>query len=350
VSTLLQRTSSVLRPRRREGCTRDTLRCDFWNWGPAALRPDCCTDHLLELTQFAHALLEREGIVHWLDYGTLLGAVRDGKFIPWDEDVDFGVFEADVPRILELVPEIEAAGHAVDVSDPTVVRIQYSEVNRQHVDLFRWHERDGTLWTDFDSDFDWPGLHDRTSFSRRYVERLEPLELYGRPYPAPSPAHDFLVDHRYGPDYMVPVRPVISVWLYPDLGPDDMTPTVKRMLGELADKDRRLAELNYRSRLGRLRGWQAWRNAGLPLEPPTEFLRAVDEGVPEGESTPAVEHLVYATAALDHAIAELERRPATAPLRRLGRRAVRVALAVAARLGGRPRRGFGEPRRSVHRG
>lgn len=350
MSTVLQRATSVLRPRRRAGCTADTLRCDFWNWGPAAVRPDCCTEHLRELAEYVHPLLDRHGIAHWLDYGTLLGAVRSGTFIPWDQDVDFGVFEADVPRIVALTPEIEAAGYTVDLSDSTVVRIQFSEVNELHLDLFRWHERDGVLWTDFDSDFDWPGLHDRTSFSRAYVERLEPVELYGKPYPAPAPHHEFLVAHRYGPDYMVPIRNVMSVWLYPDLGPDDMTPTVKRLLAELAEKDRRLAELNYRSRLGRLRAWQAWRNAGLPLSPPTEYLQAVEEGIPDRERTRAVEHLVYAIAALDHAIAELEARRPSTPLRRLYRRAVRAGQAVAARLGGPRRRGFGQPRRSVHPG
>jgi hypothetical protein len=332
----------VLRPRRREGCTQNTLRCDFWNWGPGALRPHCCTEHLRELTDFVHELLDRHGIVHWLDYGTLLGAVRNGAFIPWDEDVDFGVLDTDVPRILELVPELEAAGHAVDASDPTVVRIRYSPVNELHVDLFRWSERDGILWTEFDSDFDWPGLHDRTSFPRDYVERLEPVELYGRPFLGPSPVHDFLIEHRYGPDYMVPMRPVMSAWLYPDLAPDDMTPTVKRLLTELADKDRRLAELNYRSRLGRMYVWQTWRNAGLPLAPSPERLRETWGGIPGDERTSAVEHLVYATASLDDAIEELERRQLSMPLRRLYRRSVRGGRTVRARLQGLPRREFGQ--------
>src|SRR5262245_40914451 len=37
------------------------------------------------------ALLERNGIAHWLDCGSLLGARRHGSMIPWDNDVDSGI-------------------------------------------------------------------------------------------------------------------------------------------------------------------------------------------------------------------------------------------------------------------
>lgn len=36
-------------------------------------------------------LLKKKSINYFLDTGTLLGAVRDGKFIPWDGDIDLGV-------------------------------------------------------------------------------------------------------------------------------------------------------------------------------------------------------------------------------------------------------------------
>lgn len=48
-------------------------------------------------------IFERNNIRYVIEYGSLLGAVRHGGFIPWDDDFDYVVFEEDYGRASEAL-------------------------------------------------------------------------------------------------------------------------------------------------------------------------------------------------------------------------------------------------------
>ena len=50
------------------------------------------------------AVAKQNGIPYWLMYGTLLGAVRHGGFVPWDDDLDIALLEDDYEKFHTLLP------------------------------------------------------------------------------------------------------------------------------------------------------------------------------------------------------------------------------------------------------
>lgn len=67
------------------------------NWPSFKKRADPCIqptglhDRLYLLTEKVTRALDRLGVVHWLQYGSLLGALRYRAILPWDDDVDLAI-------------------------------------------------------------------------------------------------------------------------------------------------------------------------------------------------------------------------------------------------------------------
>lgn len=66
-----------------------------------------------KMLRVVDTIFNEHDIKYWIDGGTLLGAVRHGGMIPWDDDADIEVFATDKDRILQLNPIFRNLGYEV---------------------------------------------------------------------------------------------------------------------------------------------------------------------------------------------------------------------------------------------
>jgi len=59
----------------------------------------------LDMLNIVADICNKHNLKYWLDGGTLLGAVRHGGYIPWDDDIDIGLLRKDYNKLLKILPE-----------------------------------------------------------------------------------------------------------------------------------------------------------------------------------------------------------------------------------------------------
>lgn len=74
-------------------------------------------DIAIEALREVKEVFDKHGIEFWLDCGTLLGAVRDEKFISWDGDIDLGIWNIQINKLYAASQELRDRRFKVSVRD-----------------------------------------------------------------------------------------------------------------------------------------------------------------------------------------------------------------------------------------
>lgn len=67
----------------------------------------------LEIANEVKRVCQENDIKYFIDSGSLLGAVRHQGFIPWDDDMDFGMLAEEYEKFLKIAPQALGAGFAL---------------------------------------------------------------------------------------------------------------------------------------------------------------------------------------------------------------------------------------------
>jgi hypothetical protein len=176
--------------------------------------PECCKAHIRGVMADVAKHLDLVGIRWWIDYGTLLGFIRNGGLIPWDKDCDLGMLADDRQKLLDLQKVFLGIGYHATYASPRPtqrfrtgdrMKVSLSNLNRSNVDIFIWERNKPSK-----------GLLDRRNYigADLYKGREFPIEWAlplrrgtwdGIDVSVPAEPEK-LAEHRYGATWMEPMR------------------------------------------------------------------------------------------------------------------------------------------------
>ncbi len=94
----------------------------------------------LELLKLVDLICENEGLTYWLDWGTLIGAVRHRGFIPWDDDLDICMPRKDFIKAINVFSTFFSDKNGFDTNDPKKAEKSWFWINYWtsgiHLDIF----------------------------------------------------------------------------------------------------------------------------------------------------------------------------------------------------------------------
>ena len=151
---------------------------------------------------------KEHNIFHWIDFGTLLSAYREGKMFDHDNDVDICIFkekQSDAIQILnKLVSENKVSIIFGSATEGNIIQFEFfgHNIKSRRFDIYTC-ERNGNFII---LPIGFPNVNgnfNNLKFKPFYIDELETIKLGDYQFNCPRHLSSFL-KLRYGKDYMIP--------------------------------------------------------------------------------------------------------------------------------------------------
>ena len=140
-------------------------------------------------------IMDKHNIRYGLMYGSLLGAVRDGGFIPWDEDVDIFVMEEDRSKVHEALFDFQNIG----------MKVAREEFGGELISIIRDDEYIDMYF--FKRTFNGKRRSCDYAVSAHHIENRDTMDFLEMDFHIPADSKNLLVS-LYGDDWHIPQRGV----------------------------------------------------------------------------------------------------------------------------------------------
>ncbi len=162
---------------------------------PTPLDPEVAARRLKEVKR----IFDENNVTFWLGSGTCLGATREGRFIPWDDEMDtasiVGMHGLTVDGIHRMADVFRGHGFTPRIT-----------FNPRHVSVALVKDGIRTDWTcHYLIDgrlYEFPGVE----LPVRVYQNLAEIEFIGERFRVPNPPEEYLAA-KYGPDWRTPKGP-----------------------------------------------------------------------------------------------------------------------------------------------
>lgn len=103
---------------------------------------------MLEILTVVADICDKHNLTYWVSGGTLLGAVRHGGFIPWDDDIDIELLLPDYKKLLRILPQELPDNLYLQTPEEKSYRLLFSKVrdrnsivHSEEEDMARYKEK-----------------------------------------------------------------------------------------------------------------------------------------------------------------------------------------------------------------